>query len=58
MSPVLIILMLIAGFLLWLILSFLYKPLGRLFARLWSDADEAINYEEKNNNETNKNEKE
>lgn len=58
MNPVLIILILIAGFLLWLICSFLYKPIGRFFRRFWEDAKEAINYKETNKNEINNNEKE
>lgn len=28
--------------LLWFTLSFLFKPVGRFFYRLWSDAEEAM----------------
>ena len=58
MNPILIVLILIAGFLLWLICSFLYKPIGKFFGRLWEDAGEAINYEETNNKTNNENNKE
>ena len=42
MNPVLVFLILIGGFLLWLICSFLYKPIGRFFGRLADDAIEAM----------------
>lgn len=42
MNPVLIILIIIGACLLWLLCSFLYKPLGRLFKRLIDDAIEAM----------------
>lgn len=29
--------------LLWFILAFLFKPIGRFFYRLWSDVEDAIN---------------
>lgn len=50
MNPILIILILLAGCLLWLICAFMFKPLGKLFSRLWNDAEEAINFEETKNN--------
>ncbi len=53
MHPLLVILILIAAFLLWLLCAFLYKPIGRLFNRLVKDAEEAINEENKENNERN-----
>ena len=42
MNPVLVFLIIIAAALLWLICSFLYRPIGRLFNRLFSDAKEAM----------------
>lgn len=38
MNPVLIILILIGGGLLWLLCSFTYRPIGKLFKKLWDDA--------------------
>lgn len=55
MNPVLIFLILIGGFLLWLICSFLYKPIGRFFGRLAEDAKEAMAEEENKNNENKNN---
>lgn len=50
MNPILIILILIGGGLLWLLCSFLYQPIGKLFKRLWDDAkDSMFNEEEKEN---------
>ena len=50
MNPVLVFLSLIAAALLWLICSFLYKPIGRFFNRLLNDAKEAMFEEENTNN--------
>jgi hypothetical protein len=51
MNPVLIFLILIGAALLWLICSFLYKPIGRFFNRLISDAKEAMFEEKENTND-------
>lgn len=42
MNPALILIVLLGGALLWLLLSFVYRPLGRLFCRIWSDAKEEM----------------
>lgn len=41
--PAFWILVLLGLVLLWFLLSFLFKPLGKFFGRLWSDAMEAMN---------------
>lgn len=46
MNPVLLFLICIGLFLVWLLCSFLYRPIGRLFSRLFNDAKEAM-FEEK-----------
>lgn len=51
MNPVLIFLILIGAALLWLFCSFLYKPIGRFFNRLLSDAQEAMFEEKENTND-------
>ena len=38
MNPVLVFLILIGAFLLWLMCSFLYVPIGKFFSRLAEDA--------------------
>lgn len=50
MNPILIVGAFLAGIILWFLLSFLFRPIGKFFYRLWEDAEEAINYEEKNKN--------
>ena len=46
--PVFIFLVFLCGILLWLLLSFMFMPLGKFAKRLWNDAKEAMNdYEEK-----------
>lgn len=42
MNPAFIILVLIGAFLLWLLLSFLYVPIGRLVNRLLKDSNKAM----------------
>lgn len=40
--PAFWILVLLGLVLLWFLLSFLFKPLGKFFSRLWSDAMDAM----------------
>lgn len=40
--PVFYFLVVLAAILLWFLLAFMFKPVGRFFHRLWSDAIEAI----------------
>ena len=49
--PVFYILVFIAAILLWFLLAFMFKPMGKLGHRIWKDAVDAINEEE---NETKK----
>lgn len=42
MNPILIILILLGGALLWLLCSFLYRPLGTIARKLFEDAKESI----------------
>ena len=46
MNPVLLFLIVLGLFLFWLLCSFLYRPIGKLFSRLFKDAKEAM-FEEK-----------
>lgn len=41
--PAFIFLIFIGGFLLWLLMSFAFVPLGKLAKRLWKDAKNAMN---------------
>ena len=54
MNPVFIILVFLLGGILWLLLSLLYRPIGKVFNKLFGDAKEAM-FEDK---ESNKEEKE
>lgn len=45
--PIFYILIILAAALLWLLLSFMFKPLGKLGHRLWKDAKDAIEEEDK-----------
>lgn len=38
---------------LWFVLAFLFKPLGRLFYRLWDDAKKEMNCEDNKNEKKN-----
>jgi hypothetical protein len=49
--PVFYILIILAAALLWFLLSFMFKPLGKLVHRLWKDAKDAIDEEDKNKEE-------
>ena len=53
LNPILILGAFAAAGLLWLLCSFLYRPLGRLGLRLFNDAKEEINKEDKENIKTN-----
>lgn len=50
MNPILVFLIIIAAIFLWVICSFLYKPIGRLFNRLFKDAKDAMFEETQNEN--------
>lgn len=52
--PVFYILVFIAAWLLWLLLSSVYKPLGKLGHRIWKDAQDAMNEEDEEENENKK----
>lgn len=43
MNPMFWILVILAVILLWFLLAFLYRPIGRLFYRIWEDAINEIN---------------
>ena len=43
MRPIFILLVILGAILLWFLLSFAYKPLGKLFYRIWKDASDEIN---------------
>ena len=49
MHPVFLIGLVVAGLLLWLLLSFLYKPIGWIGKRLSNDAKRAITEDDKQN---------
>lgn len=42
MNPVLLFLVILALCLVWLLCAFLYRPIGKLFSRLFEDAKEAM----------------
>lgn len=48
--PVFYILVIVAAILLWFLLSFMFKPLGKLGHRIWKDAADAIDEEDKTEN--------
>ena len=45
--PVFIFLLFLGGFFLWVLLAFLFVPVGKLVVRLMSDVEEAMSYESK-----------
>ena len=47
--PVFYILVFIAAILLWFLLAFMFKPMGKLGHKVWQDAVDAINEEENEN---------
>lgn len=46
MNPVFIFLVLLVGFLIWLLGCFLYRPIGKLVKRLFWNAQDAMNKDE------------
>ena len=52
--PVFYILVFIAAYLLWLLLSSVYKPLGKLGHRIWKEHKDAMNEDDENENENKK----
>lgn len=58
MNPVLIILILLGGALLWLLCSFLYRPLGKIAENLFKEAKEAMEEDSKNSKEEKENKNE
>lgn len=46
MNPVFIVLVIVIAVLLWFLLAFLYKPLGKLLHRIWKDSMDEINKED------------
>jgi len=50
MNPFLVFLILLAAFILWWLLSFLYKPIGKIAKRIFDDAKEATSEETTNEN--------
>lgn len=46
MNPIFWVLVILAVILLWFLLAFLYRPIGRLFYRIWKDAINEINIKE------------
>lgn len=43
MNPVFIVLVIAAAIAVWFLLSFAFRPIGRLFYRIWKDAADEIN---------------
>jgi uncharacterized RDD family membrane protein YckC len=48
--PVFYILVILAAILLWFLLAFMFKPMGKLGHRIWQDAVDAINEDDENEN--------
>lgn len=46
MNPVFVVLVLLVGFLIWLLGSFLYRPIGKLIKKLIEDAATEMNYKD------------
>lgn len=57
MNPVFVILIILAAIVLWFLLSFAFFPSGRLVYRLWKDAIDEMNKEEKQEEEKEENSK-
>lgn len=43
MNPVFVLLVILAAVVVWFLLSFAFKPIGRFFYRIWKDAVGEIN---------------
>ena len=50
MNPALLILIILILIILWFLLSFLYKPLGKLVHSIWKDAVDIINEDDEKSN--------
>lgn len=46
MNPVFIVLVILGAIALWFLLSFLFRPIGDLFFKIWEDAMSEINKSE------------
>ena len=47
MNPAFVILVILGAILLWFLLSFVFFPLGKLIYRIWKDAVDEMNREDK-----------
>lgn len=56
MHPIFIILVILAGILLWFLLAFAFKPIGKLLLMLWNDANDSINKNDEEKEEKEKKE--
>ena len=48
--PVFYILVILAAILLWFLLAFMFKPMGKFGHRIWKDAVDAMNEDDENEN--------
>ena len=48
--PVFYILVILAAILVWFLLAFMFKPMGKLGHRIWKDAVDAMNEDDENEN--------
>ena len=46
MNPIFILLVILLAILIWFLLSFMFKPIGRLFYRLWQNVIEGMSNSE------------
>ena len=53
MNPAFILIVLIVLVALWFLLSFAFKPLGKLLHSIWKDAIDAMNVEDEKENKEN-----
>ena len=51
MNPALLIIVVLSMILLWFLLAFLYRPVGKLFYRIYKDAMDEITKEDEKENE-------
>lgn len=54
MHPIFIILVILTGILLWFLLAFAFKPIGKLLLMLWNDANDSINKDKEEKEEKEK----